>query len=112
MVFERGMDALEALFRDSLAQDIFAACVSDEVERDATQSRAQRRHDHIEEQVPAIFEDIGRYDGIDRHAEQCGIGEGYDKNSPDPEMLQQQPDPGGVAGENVSDGFQTEIQST
>lgn len=102
------MNFLESLLGNAPPENFFSAHVSDDIERNAAQSRAQGSHCHIEEQAFAVLMNIRRNDEVDGHAEQGAIGEGDDENSPDSQDLHQAEKPCGVAGKNVSDLVQAE----
>lgn len=55
-----------------------------------------------------VLVNVGRDDKVDWHAEQRAIGETDDEDAPDSQNLHQGKEPGGVAGQNVSDLVQAE----
>src|SRR5215468_7754687 len=104
MALERSVNPGEALCRNALPYDSFAAEVSDPVDDQAPQGGSGRSHDHIEEKVMAIVVDVAGDRKVDRHAQKRTIHSSDCEDPPRTQGAQHSPDPGGVALEDVFDG--------
>ena len=102
------MNLLEAFRRNTLAEKLLAANVADDVNHDAAQRRSYRRHDHIPEEAGAVLVDIPGHHHIHGQPDKTAIESGHHQNAPYPERLQQRPQKGGIASEDVFDGLQNE----
>ena len=106
VLFERAMNFEEALFGNPFAEYFLAAQVADDVERDASQRRAQRGHSNVQKHAVSILIHISRNDEVDRHAEQGAVGKGDYKDAPNAQQFHQAKNPRRVARQDLRQFFQ------
>ena len=97
---------LKALLRHPFFQQHLSALVSDQVEHNAARGRARRRHDHVQQEPGMILVDITGHHRIDRHSKKRGINRSNREYTPSTQRLEQRPDEGGVARQNVPEASQ------
>jgi hypothetical protein len=106
MLLERLMKLGETLGRDTLAQQFFAAQISDAVNHDTAHRRSGRGHEHVEQELGTILIHVGGHDRVHGQPESGAIQRCDGKHSPSPQRLQQPPQERGVTQEYVFDSFQ------
>ena len=88
VAIERGLDLVEALLAHALDQQHLAAFVADDVDDDAAQRRAGRRHGAVQHEAMGMGPDVAGDDGVERHAEERRVHGGKAQDAPDAQRLQ------------------------
>ena len=106
MLLESGMQLFEALGGDALAQQFLASGVADGINNQAAYGRAGRCHENVKQKSSMVLGHISGHDNVHRKAEGSTVERGYGKDSPHTERLQNRPEKGGIAGENMFESIQ------
>src|SRR5579863_9195812 len=106
MMVECGMEFFETLRRHSLAEEFLAAGVADDINDDAAERRSGGGHEHIQKKAGAVLVDVTGDYRIHGQPDETAVESGHGQHTPCPQRLEQRPQKGGIASEDVFDGFQ------